>query len=116
MVKKTTLAGLAALVSKGHMSADKKFAALAEDITDIKKTMATKDDIVNMATKDDVRKIVREELKPIETRLMSVESKVAGIDRRLDAEAMRRDDEKIPARVTHLEKKVFGAPRAPAQQ
>jgi septal ring factor EnvC (AmiA/AmiB activator) len=95
MAKKTTLDGLAALVSKGFASADKKFVALAEDIADLRK---------DMATKDDVREIVREELKPIETHLASVEGKVAGIDRRLDVEAMRRDDEKIPARVDKIEK------------
>ena len=68
----------------------------------------------HMATKEDVRKILHDELKPIETRLTAVEGKVSGIDRRLDAEAMRRDDEKIPARVANIEKKVFGASRAPA--
>ena len=57
-----------------------------------------------MATKDDVREIVRDELKPIETRLAAVEGKVAGIDRRLDAEAIKRDDEKIPTRVIKIEK------------
>jgi phage shock protein A len=95
MAKKTTLDGLAGLVSKGFASADKKFVALAEDIADLRK---------DLATKDDVREIVREELKPIETRLASVEGKVAGIDRRLDVEAMTRDDEKISARVDKIEK------------
>jgi septal ring factor EnvC (AmiA/AmiB activator) len=81
---------------------DRKFSAIAEDITEIKSTMATK---------GDVRGIVREELKSIETRLAAVEGKVAGIDRRLDAEAMRRDGEKIPVRVDKLEKKVSGTHR-----
>lgn len=78
--------------------------------------LATKEDIKDMPTKDDVREVVREELKPIETRLAAVEGKIAGIDRRLDAEAMRRDDEKLPARVARIEKKVFGTPRTSAQQ
>jgi hypothetical protein len=78
------------------------FAAVADDIAHLRK---------EMATNDDVRVIVRDELKPIETRLAAVEGKVAGIDRRLDVEAMRRDDEKIPVRVDKLEKKVFGAHR-----
>ena len=69
-----------------------------------------------MPTKDDVREVVREELKPIETRLAAVEGKVAGIDRRLDTEAMRRDDEKLPARVARIEKKVFGTPRTSGYQ
>ena len=72
------------------------------------KHIATKDDIKDMATKSDVRGIIRGELKPLATRLIAVESKVSGIDRRLDAEAIRREDEKIPARVLKLEKKVFG--------
>ena len=71
--------------------------------------------VKHMATKDDVRRIVGEKLKPIDSRLAAVEGKVSGIDRRLDTEAMRRDDEKIPSRVAHIEKKVFGASRAPAR-
>ena len=71
--------------------------------------------VKHMATKDDVRRIVGEKLKPIDSRLAAVEGKVSGIDRRLDTEAMRRDDEKIPTRVAHIEKKVFGASRAPAR-
>jgi hypothetical protein len=102
MVQKITLSALATLLTKGFASADKKFAALTDDIADLRK---------DMATKDDVRGIVREELKPIETRLAAVEGKVAGIDRRLDAEAIKRDDEKIPVRVDKLEKKVFGTHR-----
>jgi hypothetical protein len=43
--KKTTLESLAKLISESSASADKKFAALAEDISDIKATMATKDDL-----------------------------------------------------------------------
>jgi|SRR3989338_1675038 len=72
--------------------------------------------VKHMATKEDVREIVKKELKPIETRLAAVEGKVSGIDRRLDAEAMRRDDEKIPARVATIEKKVFGASQAPIRR
>ena len=71
--------------------------------------------VKHMATKDDVRRIVGEKLKPIDSLLAAVEGKVSGIDRRLDTEAMRRDDEKIPTRVAHIEKKVFGASRAPAR-
>jgi hypothetical protein len=81
---------------------DRGFAAVADDIADIKSTMATK---------HDVRDIVREELKPIETRLAAVDGKIAGIDGRLDAEAIKRDDEKIPVRVDKLEKKIFGTHR-----
>ena len=58
--------------------------------------LATKEDIKDMATKADIKKL--------DDRLAGVESKVAGIDRRLDAEAMRRDDEKLPTRVGKIEK------------
>jgi predicted nucleic acid-binding Zn-ribbon protein len=71
--------------------------------------------VKHMATKEDMRELKAElkgDIQRLDDRLAGVESKVAGIDRRLDAEAMRRDDEKIPARVAHLEKKVFGKVRA----
>jgi hypothetical protein len=50
MAKKTTLDSLATLVSRGFASANKKFTALAEDVSDIKKTMATKDDVGEVET------------------------------------------------------------------
>ena len=59
-----------------------------------------------MLTKDDVREVVRKELQPLE-------SKVAGIDKRLDIDAVKRDHEKIPTRVADLETDVFGKSRAP---
>jgi hypothetical protein len=96
---KTTLDSILATMNRGFTDVERKmergFAAVADDIADIRKTMATK---------DDVRAIVREELKPIETRLSAVEGKVAGIDRRLDAEAIRRDDQNLPTRVNEIEK------------
>jgi hypothetical protein len=46
--KKTTLESLAKLISESSASAEKKFAALAEDIADIKSTMATKEDIAEV--------------------------------------------------------------------
>jgi hypothetical protein len=51
MAKKTTLDGLAALVSKGFASADKTFAAVADDIADIKNRMATKEDLTAVETR-----------------------------------------------------------------
>ena len=45
--------------------------------------------------------------------LKSVESKVSGIDKRLDIESGHRDDLKIPLRVIDLETKVFGKSREP---
>jgi hypothetical protein len=59
----------------------------------------------NMATKDDVRDIVHDEL-----RLLA--SKIDGIDHRLDDEALRNGDLRIPARVADLEHQVVGKSRA----
>ena len=51
---------------------DRRFAAVADDIAEIKSTMATKADIADMATKADVRAIVRDELAPIRSELKSI--------------------------------------------
>jgi hypothetical protein len=75
MAKKTTLDGLAALVSKGFASADKKFGALAEDMADIKKTTVVK---------DDVRAIVRDELKPIRSDLKSIRDELDDLTGKLE--------------------------------
>lgn len=101
MAKRTTLDGLATLVSKGFASADKKFTALAEDITEIKNTMATKEELAKlrrettegfaavsaeMATKDDISGI-RSELSDIKGRLKAVEAAVknhAGHSKEID--------------------------------
>ena len=53
--KKTTLESLAKLISESSASADKKFAALAEDISDIKATMATKADLAAAESRPDGR-------------------------------------------------------------
>ena len=74
--KKATLESLAALIEKTSKSADKKFTALAGDIADIKSTMATKADIADMATKADVRAIVRDELAPIRSELKSIRNEL----------------------------------------
>ena len=60
MAKKITLESLAAIMSKGFAAADKNFTALAEDIAEIKTTMATKEDVLA---------IVRKEVKPIASEL-----------------------------------------------
>jgi chromosome segregation ATPase len=54
---------------------ERGFKAVAEDVAEIRK---------DMATKEDVRAIVREELEPVETRLRSIESELASIRRELD--------------------------------
>jgi hypothetical protein len=83
--KNITLNDLGAMIE--HVVKSMADFATKEDIADLRKDMATKADI-----------------KKLDDRLAGVESKVAGIDRRLDAEAMRRDDEKIPARIGKIEK------------
>lgn len=72
------------------------FAAVAEDINFIKDHMATKDDI-----------------KELKDQIAGVESKIAGTNRRLDSEAMLRDDLELPKRVSDLEVKTFGSSRHP---
>jgi hypothetical protein len=74
---KTTLESLAKLISESSASADKKFAALAEDISDIKSTMATKADLAAAVEK-------------LDDRLTAVESKIGGIHNRIDDEALKR--------------------------
>jgi predicted RecB family endonuclease len=85
IAKKTTLDSLAALVSKGFASADKKFTALAEDIDDIKKTMATKDDVAEVKTRLGAR------IDRLDAKIDRVDSKLGGfenheIDKRLQIE------------------------------
>lgn len=104
------------MIQCSHM--DKNLKDVLETVNFIKDYMVThmltKEDGV---TKDDlaelVRPILREELKPIEDRLTSVESKIAGTNRRLDEEALRRDDMALPKRVSDLEEKTFGTSRHP---
>jgi chromosome segregation ATPase len=68
MAKETTLGELAEMLERG-------FKAVADDIADIRR---------DMATKDDVRAIVREELEPVEARITSIESELRSIRRDLD--------------------------------
>ena len=98
-----------------------------KDTLDVSKSLAFIID--RMVTRDDVREIVAEivadmvpsivqesvqnALKPIDHRLMALENKLSGIDKRLDIEAGHRDDIKIPSRVVDLEVNVFGTSREP---
>jgi hypothetical protein len=86
---------------------DQNLKDILETVIFIKDHMLTKEEGV---TKD----YLRETLKPIEDRLTAVESKVSGINRRLDTEALHRDDLTLPKRVSDLEEKTFGASRHPA--
>jgi len=137
---KAAIAQLTKTVKDGFASfearMDKGFAAVAEDINFIKEKMVTKDElpelvrpiireevqavvrpIVRDIIREEVRPIVREEiteaLKPIEDRLTSVDSKIAGTNRRLDTEAMLRGDLALPKRLADLEEKTFGSSRHP---
>jgi hypothetical protein len=91
--KKTTLESLAKLISESSASVDKKFAALAEDISDIKSTMATKADISRLDTKiDNVESNLSGQINRIDTKLTKFEEHE--IDKRLQLEV----------RVTTIEK------------
>jgi hypothetical protein len=63
---------------------DRRFAAVAEDIGDIKNKMATKPDIADMATKDGVRNTVREELKPIRSDLKPIRDELDDLREKLE--------------------------------
>jgi chromosome segregation ATPase len=68
MAKETTLGEIGEMLERG-------FKAVADDIADLRK---------DMATKEDVRAIVREEREPVEARLTSIESELRSIQRDLD--------------------------------
>jgi hypothetical protein len=91
---------------------DKNLRDILETVNFIKDHMVTKDELPDL-----VRPIVRQEftvaLKPIEDRLTWVENKIAGTNRRLDTEAMLREDLAIPQRISDLETKTFGSSRHP---
>jgi septal ring factor EnvC (AmiA/AmiB activator) len=91
MTKKTTLDSLAALVSKGFTSADKKFTALAEDIA----RLDTKIDSVE---------------SKLNTKLDSVESNLAGKIGRLDTKLTKFEENEIDKRL-QLEVRVSAIER-----
>jgi septal ring factor EnvC (AmiA/AmiB activator) len=66
--KETTLDTILSTMERG-------FKAIADDISDLRN---------DMATKEDVRAIVRVELEPVETRLASIETELRSIRRDLD--------------------------------
>ena len=80
----TRVADLGTKIEKGLGSADQKFAALADDIADIKRDMASKGQIITLHT----------QITAIET----------------DIRSMKHD--KFVTRVADLEDKVFGKTRA----
>jgi ribosomal protein L23 len=64
--------------------------------------------VEHMATKDDIKELE----KKLTDKIEGVDSKVAGINRRLDTEAMQRSDLKLPKRVHDLEEETFGPGRS----
>jgi hypothetical protein len=91
--KKTTLESLAKLIFESSASADKKLTALAEDISDIKATMATKDDLAALEIRLDGRiDKLDANINRIDTKLTKFEENE--IDKRLQLEV----------RVTTIEK------------
>ena len=93
------------LVSKGFASADKKFTALAEDMSDIKSKMATKDDIAairkEMATKDDLR----DELKPIRSDLKSIRDELDDLTEKLEnVSGFRKEIDHALERIAAIER------------
>lgn len=92
---------------------DSDLKEILEAVTFMKDRMVTADDvrdIVREEMRNEVRQIVKEE---VQEALVPIESKLGGIEKRLDIEAGIRDDQKIPARVADLEINAFGASRAP---
>ena len=74
---------LTSIVEKGFAASDRRFGAIAEDIADIKREMATKDQIV-----------------ALHGQVNSIETELRGMKHT-----------KLHARVANLEEKVFGAAR-----
>jgi hypothetical protein len=79
--REATLESILSTVKRGFADLEGKmhrgFAAVAEDIADIKSTMVTKADF-------------NKSVEKIENRLSAVESKIGGIHNRMDDEALKR--------------------------
>lgn len=56
---------------------------------------------------------VKKEIRVVKDEVVAVKGKVTGIDSRLDLEADRRTDLKLPRRMHNVEVKVFGDSRHP---
>lgn len=101
MAKRTTLASISKQIAKGFSSVEKRmekgFSAVAEDIGNAQADIS----------------VIKDDVKRVDECLDGLDSKVAGINRRLDSEAVARTDLKVPKRVHELEEKVFGTSRHP---
>jgi hypothetical protein len=77
----------------------------ADDIANIKSTMATKADIADMATKDDVRIIVRDELKPIRSDLKSIRDELDDLTEKLEnVSGFRKEIDHALERIAAIER------------
>ncbi len=86
MIRKTLeqkIDALTSIVEKGFAASDRKFGAIAEDIADIKRDMASKDQIIALHT----------QVNSIETDIRDMKPT------------------KLHVRVSDLEEKIFGAAR-----
>lgn len=104
MAKKVTLDALAKLTRAGFTASEKKFAAIARDIADMVAVFGTRFDRMDEQLAATEKKLTE--------KIDGVDSKVAGTNRRLDAEALERTDLKMPRRVHDLEEEVYGTGRS----
>ena len=97
MAKKITLETLAAQMAKGFATQGKEIRDLTESVAFVVKHMATKDDIA------DVRKdtATKDQIVALHTQVNSIETQLRDMKHT-----------KLHARVADLEEKVFGAARA----
>jgi hypothetical protein len=86
---------------------ERGFAAAAEDIADIRARMATKDDIKDMATKDDLA-AVRDELRAeMRDGFASIRQELRDIRQRLEAlEEAARNSAGLTKEIDHLMERV----------
>jgi hypothetical protein len=80
----------------------KGFASVAQDIADLRGDISGLEGEV-AEVKGEVAE-VKVSIAMLDTRPTAVESKVDGINRRLDTEAIARRDQKLPERVARIEK------------
>lgn len=83
--KPSEIAQLADMIERGFAAADKKFAALAEDIAEIKSSMATKDNIADLKTEMmDQFEHVDRQFHANDDRIRNISSEIALIHRHIE--------------------------------
>jgi hypothetical protein len=84
---------------------ERSFAAIADDIADIRSTMATKTDLATRATKSDVRDIVRDQLKPIRSNLKVDPRRAQDLTEKLEnMSGFRKEIDRELGRIAAIEK------------